>query len=262
MKVAVNGFDMNYKVEGPADAPWLTFANSLVTSLEMWDEQARALKDRYRILRYDMRGHGQSGTPSPPYTLAALASDVLALWGALEVDRSHFVGLSLGGMIGIHLAARRPEKFRCLVATDCRADANEAYQGVFVERIRVTREQGMAGMVEPTLARFFTPVFAAAHPKVIEQFRQMIRSTAPDGHIGCCEALRGLAEGGNLPKITVPTLYMGGEHDIGAPPDMMRAMAEATPGARYVMLAGAGHISNIEAPDRYLAAIEPFLAAH
>jgi len=117
-------------------------------------------------------------------------------------------------------------------------------------------------MVEPTLARFFTPAFAAANPATIERFRQMIRATPPDGHIGCCEALRGLAEGGNLPKIAVPTLYMGGEHDIGAPPDMMRAMAEATPGARYVMLAGAGHISNIEAPDRYLAAIEPVLAAN
>jgi len=262
MKVAVNGFDMNYKVEGPAGAPWLTFANSLVTSLEMWDEQARALKDRYRVLRYDMRGHGQSGTPRPPYTLAELASDVLALWGALEVDRSHFVGLSLGGMIGIHLAARRPEKFRCLVATDCRADANEAYQGVFDERIRVTREQGMAGMVEPTLVRFFAPAFAAAHPAVIDRFRAMIRSTSPEGHIGCCEALRGLAEGANLPKITVPTLYLGGEHDIGAPPEMMRAMAQATPGSRYIMLEGAGHISNIEAPERYLSAVEQFLAVN
>ena len=133
---------------------------------------------------------------------------------------------------------------------------------MFVERIRVTREQGMAGMVEPTLARFFTPAFAAANPAVIDRFRGMIRATSPDGHIGCCEALRGLAEGPNLPKIAVPTLFMGGEHDIGAPPDMMRAMAAATPGARYVMLEGAGHISNIEAPDRYLAEIEPFLAAH
>ena len=262
MKIAVNGFDMNYRIDGPDGAPWLTFANSLVTSLEMWDEQTRALKDRYRVLRYDMRGHGKSDAPPAPYTLAQLASDLFGLWGSLGVDRSHLVGLSLGGMLGIQLAARRPEKFRCLVATDCRADANEAYQGVFVERIRVTREQGMAGMVEPTLARFFTPAFAAAHPDKIETFRRMIRDTAAEGHIGCCEALRGLAEGPNLPKITVPTLYTGGEHDIGAPPDMMRAMAEATPGARYVMLEGAGHISNIEAPDRYLAAIEPFLAAH
>lgn len=262
MKVAVNGFDMNYTLEGPAGAPWLTFANSLVTSLEMWDPQAGALKQRYRVLRFDMRGHGRSGTPEPPYTIAQLAGDVLALWHAVGVDRSHFVGLSLGGMIGIHLAARQSEKLRCLVATDCRADANEAYQGVFVERIRITREQGMDAMVEPSLARFFTPAFVAANPAVINQFRAMIRATTADGHIGCCEALRGLAEGANLLKIKVPALYIGGEHDIGAPPDMMRAMAQATPGARYIMLEGAGHISNVEAPDRFLAAIEPFLAVN
>jgi 3-oxoadipate enol-lactonase len=260
MKIAVNGFDMNYLIEGPEGAPWLTFANSLVTSLEMWDEQARALRDRYRVLRFDMRGHGKTAAPTPPYTIAQLASDVLALWHAVGVDRTHYVGLSLGGMIGIHLAARRPEKFRCLIATDCRADANKAYQGVFVERIRTTREKGMAGMVEPTLARFFTPNFVAKNPATVERFRAMIRDTAADGHIGCCEALRGLSEGASLPKIAVPTLFMGGEHDIGAPPSIMREMAAAVPGACYVMLDGAGHISNIEAPERYLAEIEQFTA--
>jgi len=259
MKIAVNGFDMNYTIEGPEGAPWLTFANSLVTSLEMWDEQARALKDRFRVLRYDMRGHGRTAAPAPPYTIAQLASDVLALWNAVGVDRTHYVGLSLGGMIGIHLAARRPEKFRCLIATDCRADANEAYQNVFVERIKTTREKGMDGMVEPTLARFFTPGFVAKNPAAVDRFRAMIRNTAVDGHIGCCEALRGLSEGANLPRIKVPTLFMGGEHDVGAAPEMMRPMAAAVPGARYVMLDGAGHISNIEAPQRYLAEIEEFM---
>jgi 3-oxoadipate enol-lactonase len=262
MKIAVNGFDMNYAVEGPAGAPWLTFANSLVTSLEMWDEQAGALRDRYRVLRFDMRGHGRSAAPRPPYTVSELANDVLGLWGALGVDRSHYVGLSLGGMIGIHLAARRPDKFRSLVACDCRADANEAYQGLFAERIRVTREQGIAGMVEPSLARFFTAGFVAAGSPAVANMRKMIASTSADGHIGCCEALRGLAEGASLPKITVPALFVGGEHDLGGPPDLMRAMAAATPGAKYIMIEGAGHISNIEAPDRFLAAIEPFLAAH
>jgi pimeloyl-ACP methyl ester carboxylesterase len=124
MKLAVNGFDMNLRIDGPEGAPWLTFGNSLCTSLEMWDAEAAALKDRYRILRFDMRGHGKSDAPRPPYTVRELADDVLGLWGALKVDRSHWVGLSLGGMIGIHLAARRPDKFRTMIATDCRADAN------------------------------------------------------------------------------------------------------------------------------------------
>lgn len=262
MKIAVNGFDMNFKIEGAVGAPWLTFSNSLVTSLEMWDEQARALKDRYRILRYDMRGHGKTDAPRAPYTIAGLAGDLLGLWGALGVDRSHLVGLSLGGMIGIHLAARHPEKFRSLVASDCRADANEAYQNVFVDRIKTTREKGMAGMVEPTLARFFTKEFIAANPEAVARMSSMIETTSAEGHIGCCEALRGLAEGPSLPKISVPALYVGGEHDLGGPPDLMRAMAAATLGGRYIMIEGAGHISNIEAPDRYLAAIEPHLAAH
>lgn len=262
MKIAVNGFDMNYQVEGPGDAPWVTFANSLVTSLEMWDEQARALAGRYRVLRYDMRGHGRSEAPPAPYSIADLASDATGLWEALGIERSHWVGLSLGGMVGIHLAARQPTRFRSLVAADCRADANEAYQGVFVERIRVTREHGMEGMVAPTLARFFTAAFAAAEPATIEKFSTMIGMTSPTGHIGCCEAIRGLSEGPNLPKLTVPTLFLGGEHDIGAPPDIMRMMQAAAPGSRYVMLEGAGHISNVEKPDRFLAAIEPLLAAN
>ena len=120
----------------------------------------------------------------------------------------------------------------------------------------------MAGMVEPTLARFFTKDFVAKNPKAVARMGDMIRTTSVDGHIGCCEALRGLAEGVNLPKISVPALFVGGEHDLGGPPDLMRAMAAATPGARYIMIEGAGHISNIEAPERFLAAIAPFLAAH
>lgn len=262
MKVATNGFETNYVVEGPDGAPWVTFANSLVTSLEMWDAQARTLAGRYRVLRYDMRGHGKSGVPTAPYNIADLAGDAVALWDALGVDRTHWVGLSLGGMVGIHLAANHPRRLRSLVASDCRADANDAYANVFVQRIKNTREQGMAGMVEPTLQRFFTPNFAANNVPTIEKFRTMIRDTPAEGHIGCCEAIRVLAEGANLPRLKVPAMFIGGEHDIGAPPEIMRAMSAATPGSEYVMLNGAGHISNVEKPEAFLAAIEPFLAAH
>jgi 3-oxoadipate enol-lactonase len=262
MKLSLNDFEMNYTVEGPERAPWLTFVNSLVTSLEMWDAEANALKDRYRVLRYDMRGHGRSSAPPAPYTITQLADDALALWDKLGVDRSHWVGLSLGGMIGINLAARHPQRFRSLVAADCRADANEAYGNVFVERIRLTREQGMDGIVDPTMQRFFTPAFVAANKPIIERFSDMIRKTSAEGHIGCCQAIQKLAEGGNLPKLTVPAMFIGGEHDLGGPPELMRAMAAATPGARYVMIEGAGHISNIEKPARFLAEIEAFIAAH
>ena len=141
MKIITNGFETNFVVEGPHGAPWITFANSLVTSLEMWDAQAQMLSGRYRILRYDMRGHGRSGVPSPPYGIADLASDAVALWDALGIDLSHWVGLSLGGMVGIHVAALHPARMRTLVASDCRADANEAYANVFVQRIKTTREQ-------------------------------------------------------------------------------------------------------------------------
>jgi 3-oxoadipate enol-lactonase len=262
MKASTNGFNANFIVEGPPNAPWVTFSNSLVTSPEMWDAQARALAGNYRVLRYDTRGHGGSDAPPSPYTIPGLADDALAWWDKLGIESSHWVGLSLGGMIGINLAHRHPRRVRLLIASDCRADANVAYAGVFVECIRVTREQGMAAIVEPTIARFFTPPFAAAHPLVIETFRAMIRNTPAEGHVGCCEAIRHLSEGPNLATLAVPTLYIGGEHDIGAPPDMMRTMDEATPRSRHVVLKGAGHISNVEVPERFLAEIAPFLAAH
>ena len=262
MIAVTNGFDTHCVVEGPEGAPWVTFSNSLVTSLEMWDAEAKALSSRYRVLRYDTRGHGQSGVPAAPYSIADLASDVVALWDRLGVSRSHWVGLSLGGMIGIHLASHHPGRMRTLVAADCRADANEAYANVFVQRIKTTREQGMAGMVEPTLQRFFTPDFTANNAPVIDQFRKMIAETPAEGHIGCCQAIQKLSEGANLPNLKVPTMFIGGEHDIGAPPTIMQAMHAAVPDSKYVMLEGAGHISNVEKPAEFIAAVEPFLAAH
>lgn len=261
MKVDVNGFALHCLVEGPEGAPWVTLANSLVCSLHMWDEQAKRLARHYRVLRYDMRGHGKSDAPPSPYTIEALADDVLAVWDHFGVTRSHWIGLSLGGMVGISLALRHPARLASLVACDCRAESPPAYAAVFDERIRVTREQGMEAMVAPTLGRFFTETFAAARPDMIETFGDMIRETSAEGHIGCCEAIRGLAYEARLPEITVPTLFIGGEHDIGAPPAVMRAMHAAVPGSQYRMLEGAGHISNVHVPDAFQQAIEAFMAA-
>lgn len=262
MRITANGTEINYEVEGPEHAPWLTFSNSLVCSLEMWNEQAVRFRERYRVLRYDLRGHGKSGAPRAPYSMRDLEDDVVALWNLLGIKRSHWVGLSLGGMIGIGLALRYPDRLASLVASDCRAEANEAYAKVFEDRIKLTREQGMEALVEPTILRFFTEPFRAARPDIIARHAEMIRTTSSEGHIGCCEAIRGLAYGSRLHEIMVPTKFMGGEHDIGAPPAIMKAMHAALPGSHYEMLVGAGHISCAEKPDEYFRAAETFISTH
>jgi 3-oxoadipate enol-lactonase len=262
MKITANGIEINYEIAGPEGAPWLTFSNSLVCSLEMWDEQAARFAGRYRVLRYDLRGHGKSSAPSAPYAMRDLEDDVVALWMLLGIERSHWIGLSLGGMIGIGLALRYPDRIATLVASDCRAEANEAYAKVFEDRIKLTREQGMEALVEPTIMRFFTEPFRAAHPEIIDRHAEMIRNTIAEGHIGCCEAIRGLAYGSRLHELKAPTKFMGGEHDIGAPVAMMQSMHAALPGSQYETIMGAGHISCAEKPDEYFRAADRFISAH
>lgn len=260
--IDLGGFSLNYVLEGPEDAPCITFSNSLVCDLGMWDGQAARLRDRYRVLRYDQRGHGASDAPPAPYSMDELGDDVIALWDRLGIQQSHWIGLSLGGMTGINLALRYPTRLLSLIASDCRAEAPPPYAAVFEERIRVTQADGMAALVEPSLARFFTEPFVALGGPQLDKVRAMIGDTSAQGHIGCCEAIRGLAYDARLPEIGLPTLFLGGEHDIGAPPAVMGAMADAVPGAQYKMVVGAGHISNIEKPDGFQAIIERFLSDH
>ncbi len=260
VRIDLGGFSLNCVLEGPEGAPCITFSNSLVCDLAMWDAQAATLRDRYRVLRYDQRGHGASDAPPAPESMDDLGNDVIALWDRLGIDRSNWIGLSLGGMTGINLALRHPTRLLSLIASDCRAEAPPPYAAVFEERIRITEADGMAALVEPSLARFFTESFVAAGGPQLDKIRRMISDTSAQGHIGCCEAIRGLAHDAQLPGIDMPALFLGGEHDMGAPPAVMRAMADAVPGARYEVVMGAGHISNFEKPDAFQAIIERFLS--
>lgn len=249
------GFRIHYQIDGKVGAPWITYSNSLVCSLEMWDGQAALLADRYQILRYDTRGHGESDAPSAPYCIEELAADVVALWDHLRIERSHFVGLSLGGMTGIALALDYPRRIASLTAADCRATADETYAAMFRGRIETANRDGIESLVQPTLARFFTEGFATEHPDVIARYAAMIRATAVDGHNGCCAALAGGDYFSRLGGIQVPTLFVGGRHDIGAPPALMSAMHNALAGSRHIVLEQAGHISCEEDPDGFAAAV-------
>jgi 3-oxoadipate enol-lactonase len=261
MMIEVGAVRFNCVVEGPESAPWVTLSHALANNLTLWDETAARLGDRYRVLRYDQRGHGTTPAVPGPYSFDDLIGDVLGLWDALGVERSHWVGLSIGGMIGYGLAIRRPDRLLSLVACDSRPDAPPDYAAYFQYRIDTARAKGMAGLAEPTIERWFTPEIRAAAAPVLDRVRAMIRSTDPVGHEGCCEALKTLAFGPDLHRIRTPTLILGGEQDKGAPPDILAEAAAHIPGARHAVIPAAGHISVLENPDAALAAIEGFLDA-
>ena len=260
MQVKLGGIDYNYEITGPEGAPWITFSHALANNLTLWDDVTNSLKDRFRILRFDHPGHGKSSAVPGPYSFDMLIENAIGLLDELEIGTTHWVGLSIGGMMGYGLAARHPDRLSSLVACDSRPDASPDYVDYFQYRIDTANEKGMEGLVEPTIERWFTPESVASNPPVLDKVRAMIRSTDPVGHAGCCEALKQLSFGSVLGNIEVPTLVLGGANDKGAPPDVLAAAAQKIPGAQHAIIPKAGHISALENPDAFLEVLEAFLA--
>ena len=201
MLIEINGVKINYELEGKEGNPCLTFSNSLAANLNMWDPQAEYFKENYRILRYDTRGHGQSEAAEPPYSLETLADDVVGLWAQLGINKSHFIGLSLGGMIGQGLALRYPDKLLSLAVCDSRADCPEQYRNNWHQRIPEVAKNGMDPLVEPTITRWFTEECINAKPEMMDEVRQMVGATSKKGYIGCAQAILGLNYLDNLDTI-------------------------------------------------------------
>lgn len=262
MIVRSNGVNFNCVVEGPEGAPWITLSHALANNLTLWDEVAAALSDRYRVLRFDHRGHGKTEAVTGPYTFPMLIDDVLGIWDVLGVERSHWAGLSIGGMIGYGLGIHHPERLHTIIACDSRPDAPPEYAAYFQSRIDKAREYGMEGVVESTIERWFTPETLAASPPVLDRVREMIRTTDPVGHEGCCEALKTLAYGPDLHRIPVPALLLGGDKDKGAPPHFLAEGAAKIPLGEHVVIPDAGHISVLENPEASLRAIQSWLGRH
>lgn len=245
-------------IEGPEGRPWITFAHSLATRLELWDEQARAVVDRYRVLRFDMRGHGRSDAPPGPYAFADLVGDVVGLWDALGIERSHFVGLSIGGMTGLGLALDRPDRLLSLVACDCRADAPAFFRNMWEERQTAVQADGLEGIVDSTIATWFPETRRESERKLIARVRGMVLATSPVGYLGCTEALKQLDYKRRLGDIRSPTLMIVGDAD-GAHPQEMQAMTELVSDACLIRIGPAGHLSNLEQPDAFNEALLGFL---
>jgi 3-oxoadipate enol-lactonase len=259
VKADVNGISINYEISGTDGKPWITFAHALCNNLTLWDDQAELLKDDFHILRYDLRGLGQSSAPEGPYSFPMIIADAIALIDHVGVDKTHWCGLSVGGMMGYGLALEHGTRMLSLTACDSRPDAPPDYQAYFQHRIDVAAEEGMEGLVDSTISRWFTPESVAANIPVLDKVRAMIRSTDQIGHAGVCNAIKTLAYGPRLSEIRVPTLIVGGANDKGAPPEALAAGAAAIPGAKHVIVPAAGHICNLENPADFNAALKGFL---
>lgn len=249
---------LHYQWSGPAGAPVLVLGSSLGTTGTMWEPQLPALHRHFRVLRYDHRGHGASPTPAGPYTIDDLGGDVLALLDTLGVERVSYAGLSLGGMVGMWLAATAPERVNRLVlcCTSARFDTPQPW----IERAAQVRANGTSAVAEQVVARWFTPAFAAHEPALIASAHAAIIGTPRQGYAGCCDALAALDLRPLLPAITAPTLVVAGADDQATPPAYGRAIAAAIRGARLAVIPGAAHLANVEAPDAVTALLVGHLA--
>jgi len=262
MKTKANGISINYQVDGPEGAPWLVLSNSLATNLHMWDPQAAELSKSYRVLRYDQRGHGDTEAPAGRYTFELLIADAIALMDALNIKRAHFGGLSMGGATAMGLAQKHPGRLDKVIVCDSPCQSTPVSAQQWNERIAIAEKQGMEPLVEPTVGRWFPPDILKANPPYLDKVRAMVRATPVNGFIGCAAALADHDYASQAATVTRPVLFLAGEKDGGgATPAAMRKLSEALKGSRYVELAGAGHISNLDRPEGFTTAIRDFLAA-
>jgi 3-oxoadipate enol-lactonase len=260
MKIKANGITINYEVDGPEGAPWLILSNSLATNLHMWDPQADALSKSLRVLRYDQRGHGSTEAPAGPYTFELLIADAVALMDALNIQRAHFGGLSMGGATALGFAQQHPGRLDKVIVCDSPCQSTPQSSQQWRERIAIAEKEGMEPLVEATVGRWFPPDVLKANPSYLDKVRTMVRTTPVNGFIGCAAALADHNYAGAVATVTRPVLFICGEKD-GVTPAAMRKMSEALPGSRYVELPGAGHISNLDQPQGFTGAIRDFLAA-
>ena len=249
---------LHYALSGPPAASVLILSNSLGTNFSMWDAQAHAFEQHFRLLRYDMRGHGQSSAPPPPYAVPDLARDILSLADSLSIPRFHFCGLSIGGMIGMSLALQAPDRLHKLAL--CNTAPKIGTLEFWNTRIQTVQSKGMKEVAGAVASRWFTPGFQQSSPEKVASAIRVLESLDPQGYVGGCTAVRDFDFRESVAQIRVQTLVLAGTHDPAATPADGRHLAEQIPGARYAEL-NTSHLSNIEAPVQFNDAVLAFLNA-
>jgi len=254
--INANNLLFHYEWNGPEGAPVLVLSNSLGTNLTLWDPQIPAFEKYFRVLRYDSRGHGESGVTLRDYSVELLARDVIGILDALKLDRVHFCGLSIGGMTGMWLGVHAPGRLHKLVLSNTSPQIGDAQ--TWNTRILTVRSGGSKAVARPVVERWFTPKFHAKNPEAVAKTKEMIENTNPDGYIASCAAVRDFNFWSEVSNIHSPTLVIAGAHDPAVPPADVQRLSSSIPGAKYLEL-NAAHISNVEDADKFTAAVETFL---
>jgi 3-oxoadipate enol-lactonase len=249
---------LHHVEDGPADAPVLVLGPSLGTDLGLFDEQARALSDRLRVVRYDLRGHGGSPVVPGPYGVADLADDVRRLLDDLGIDRFAYAGVSLGGAIGLQLAANLPDRLTHLVVVASAARFPDPPS--WKARAERVREEGTEFLVPSRIGAWVTPGFAESRPEETERLLAMLRSTPREGYAACCETIEAFDVRDRLSEISAATLVIAGADDPATPPDTVREVADGIPGARFVVVPSASHLVSAEQPEAVTTEIRRFLS--
>ncbi len=239
--------DVKYQVDGPPGAPVLVLSHALGLSMAMWDPQLAGLSQALRVVRYDHRGSGGSPVPAGPYRIEDLGRDVLHLLDRLALEQVSFCGVSLGGMVGLWLAAKAPERVDRLVV--CGTAARMPRPEDYAARAKLVRQQGMAVIADGVIGRWFTPAFPARRPDVVAWIRSLLLATQPEGYAGACEAVASMDLRDDLPRIGAPTLLIAGAEDPATPPELSREIARRIPRAEVVVIPDASHLATVEQPE-------------
>ncbi len=253
-----NNIEFNCRIDGPQGAPWVMLSNSHATNLSLWDDLTAALQGRFRVLRYDQRGHGATSDPPPPYAMTELVEDAVGLLDAFKIQRTHFIGISMGGATALGLALKYPDRLFSATMCDSAVGGPPGPTNDWDERIELARRDGLEGLVKPTLARWFTKESIAASTPAVQKVAQMIRTTSLNGYIGCAEALKGTNFSQGLEAIRLPFLLVVGAED-GPRPAAMQGIQRRIPGAKYHVIPAAGHLPTIERPAEFNRIVVDFL---
>ena len=246
-----------YTVEGAHDAPVLVFSNSLGSDHRIWDAVLPYLRDKFRIIRYDQRGHGLSDATPAPYAISDLIDDLAGLLDRLNIDNAFVCGLSVGGMIAQGLAANYPHRARALVLCDTAMQIGPA--NIWNERIAVIQKDGISALTDPIMERWFTRAFREGRVTEFSGYINMLERTPVEGYIGTCCAIRDADLREAAGAIRQPTLVLCGDQDLATPPALVRELAEAVSGAAYSLIEDAAHISCVEQPELFSRLVINFL---